>query len=237
MQIFINNKYTKIYYQIIEMASQSDYTGIYTEKHHIIPRALGGNNNAENLIVLTARQHFICHRLLPKMTQGISKRKMTFALNQMLCSNKYQKRVVTSAVYAHIKEEFNKINHFNNPEWQRNNAIKNKGKTATEEARQNMRKGWEARRKKGLGNPGIGRKHSEETRKKISENRKGKCAGKENSFYGKTHTDEMKEHFKTRPQNINPPWKNKKKKCPHCARELDPGNYAQYHGDKCKSQI
>ena len=32
--------------------------------------------------------------------------------------------------------------------------------------------------------------HTSETKEKISENRKGKCTGKDNPFYGKTHTKE-----------------------------------------------
>lgn len=36
----------------------------------------------------------------------------------------------------------------------------------------------------------LGRKHSEETKKKMSENMKGKYVGKLNGFYGKTHTEE-----------------------------------------------
>ena len=34
--------------------------------------------------------------------------------------------------------------------------------------------------------------HSKETLKKMSANRKGKCCGKENSFYGKHHSEETK---------------------------------------------
>lgn len=36
----------------------------------------------------------------------------------------------------------------------------------------------------------YGKKHTDETKQKISNSRKGKCVGKENPFYGKTHTEE-----------------------------------------------
>ena len=42
----------------------------YTEKHHILPRALGGGNEAENLIRLTAEDHFFAHLLLAKIHGG-----------------------------------------------------------------------------------------------------------------------------------------------------------------------
>lgn len=36
----------------------------YYEKHHIIPKCMGGSNNKENIIWLYAREHFIAHKLL-----------------------------------------------------------------------------------------------------------------------------------------------------------------------------
>jgi hypothetical protein len=38
--------------------------GIYYEKHHIIPRHMGGNNDPENLIKLDLRQHTLIHYIL-----------------------------------------------------------------------------------------------------------------------------------------------------------------------------
>ena len=42
----------------------------------------------------------------------------------------------------------------------------------------------------GEGNPFYGKHHTEETKKKISESRKGKHSGEEHHFYGKHHTEE-----------------------------------------------
>lgn len=38
--------------------------GKYYERHHIVLKSMGGNNSPENLIYLTAREHFIAHWLL-----------------------------------------------------------------------------------------------------------------------------------------------------------------------------
>ena len=73
--MFFTNKYSKWYYSIIETAKsqhrkkllKEDLDYKYYENHHIIPKALGGSNSNENLVLLTAREHFICHILLPKM--------------------------------------------------------------------------------------------------------------------------------------------------------------------------
>lgn len=62
--MFIQNKYTKLYYSIIQHAKARETIG-YTETHHIIPRSLGGQDTAKNLVSLTPREHYICHALLP----------------------------------------------------------------------------------------------------------------------------------------------------------------------------
>jgi 5-methylcytosine-specific restriction endonuclease McrA len=58
--MYLQNKYTRWYYNIIQRAQQRNISG-YTEKHHIIPRSFGGSNQKENLVALTAREHFVCH--------------------------------------------------------------------------------------------------------------------------------------------------------------------------------
>ena len=59
--------YMKIYNNIIKNAkskNRSKGNGEYFEKHHIIPKCQGGTNNPNNLVLLTAREHYICHKLL-----------------------------------------------------------------------------------------------------------------------------------------------------------------------------
>jgi hypothetical protein len=97
--IFITNKYTKYYFSIISNAkSRTLPPNTYIEKHHIIPKSLGGNNSKDNLVSLTAREHFVCHKLLVKMLEGKNKAKMSFAFwrlvhgknNLLITSRTYQ---------------------------------------------------------------------------------------------------------------------------------------------------
>lgn len=44
--------------------------GLYLEEHHIIPKCFGGSDYSENLVLLTAREHFVAHLLLVKMFTG-----------------------------------------------------------------------------------------------------------------------------------------------------------------------
>ncbi len=58
--------YTNIYNQLMESAKGRHLTD-YTEKHHIIPKCLGGTNDVDNLIDLTPEEHYLAHQLLVKM--------------------------------------------------------------------------------------------------------------------------------------------------------------------------
>ena len=83
-QMYLENKYTTWYYNIINHAKSRILSpDVYTEKHHIIPKCMGGSNNIDNLVKLTAREHFICHLLLTKMTEGNVCYKMKYALSMI----------------------------------------------------------------------------------------------------------------------------------------------------------
>ena len=43
--------------------------GNYYERHHIVPKWLGGGDSPDNLVLLTAREHYIAHYLLFKHYQ------------------------------------------------------------------------------------------------------------------------------------------------------------------------
>ena len=50
--------YLKIYSQIIDRAKNNLREG-YLEKHHIVPKCIGGDDTLSNLVLLTAREHYI----------------------------------------------------------------------------------------------------------------------------------------------------------------------------------
>ena len=37
----------------------------YFEKHHIVPKCVGGKDEKSNYVLLTAREHYVCHMILP----------------------------------------------------------------------------------------------------------------------------------------------------------------------------
>lgn len=89
--------YQRIYSNLIEFRKANVPNG-YSEKHHIIPKSMGGSNSQENLVRLTGREHFIAHRLLARIHGGGMWAAVTFmsregcksAQDHMCCSRFYE---------------------------------------------------------------------------------------------------------------------------------------------------
>ena len=58
--------YTTHYQRLIARARIRALTG-YRERHHVIPRCMGGDDSPTNLVGLTPEEHYVAHQLLVKM--------------------------------------------------------------------------------------------------------------------------------------------------------------------------
>ena len=177
----LTNKYSKLYFTITSNAKQRITEG-YTETHHIIPQSLGGDNHKENLVELTAREHFICHWLLIKMTEDKDRSKMLYALNGMKAENKFQQRYhtkITARVYEKYRIEHAK-NHSNT---MKGKLAWNKGKPMSDAQKQKLREIALQRPKPTAESIAkrvatvTGSKRSDETKLKMSLAAKGKLKG------------------------------------------------------------
>jgi hypothetical protein len=105
--MYLQNKYTKWYYNIIQNAQARILPlNVYFEKHHIVPRSLGGNNKQSNIAKLTPKEHFICHLLLTKMTNGNGMYKMRYALWMLTNIKKIGKGryTPTGRIYEYVRK-------------------------------------------------------------------------------------------------------------------------------------
>ena len=59
--------YKLIYEQLVTRGQERPELGGYKERHHIIPRCMGGSDDDENMVALTAEEHFLAHLLLVKI--------------------------------------------------------------------------------------------------------------------------------------------------------------------------
>ncbi len=95
--MFKQNKYTKWYNNIVLNAqNRSKDPSIYYESHHIVPQCMGGIET----VLLTAREHFICHMLLTKMTDD---RRMKYAAKAMTMHSEKRQLKISSHTYAYVK--------------------------------------------------------------------------------------------------------------------------------------
>lgn len=162
--MFKENKYTKWYYHIINSAKSQQRKKTkdeYFEEHHIIPTALDGSNENQNKVLLTPREHFVCHLLLIKMTDANDRYKMQWALHKMTFS-KVGKRVFSAYQYNLARKYY--IECISKPktfEHKQKISAGNKGKLLSEDTKNKLR----------IAN--LGKKQSQETKEKMSEKRKG----------------------------------------------------------------
>jgi hypothetical protein len=102
--------YQRIYSQIIERAKTRQIEG-YFEKHHIVPRCLGGSDNKDNIVELTAREHFLCHLLLVEMyPNNIRLLHSVFMMSNIKKRKNFQNNVfISSRLYELIKQKRSKL--------------------------------------------------------------------------------------------------------------------------------
>jgi hypothetical protein len=181
--MFKNNKYTKIYFQIVDRAQNREISPKdYYERHHIIPRSIGGDNKASNLVPLTAREHLLCHLLLVRMvTDERHHRSMIHAMQLMLHGgNRHQPRYkkINSRIYENLKIQWSKAASKRSREYWDN--LTPEEYTVTCEVRRaaaNTPKVVAAKTHHGEANGMYGKKHSPESIKLMQEKTAGRYKG------------------------------------------------------------
>jgi hypothetical protein len=130
--------YQKIYNDIILKAKsenrkklkKTDDKYIYYENHHILPKCLGGIYDEKNLVLLTAREHFVCHKLLTYIYPN--NRKIVCAFHYM-CFNNKANRKLSSNDYEYAIKLMRSVPPSEETKEKQSRAIKpTKGKTFEE---------------------------------------------------------------------------------------------------------
>jgi hypothetical protein len=213
--MFLENKYTRWYLTIIENArSKNRYRGDgeYYESHHVIPRSLGGTE----VVLLTAKEHYMCHLMLPKMLEGSNKYKMVNALIRMAFSKSSGQKRHTAKSYSLVRKMIAE-----------KNSATLKGVPKSEEARRNMK-----------GRSGTWKRTSEYC-KSMSEARKGTRIGCDNPFFGRKHDKDVMQRRSQRwkDRGYSPAAKMNSMPnvtCPHCNKTGNNGAMRRWHFDNCK---
>ena len=205
--------YNRIYSELIIRAKRRTILkGNYKERHHIIPKSMGGTNEKWNLVDLFPEEHLIAHLLLVKIYPNETKIvQAAFAMTNGLNSSK--DRIKNNKEYKYLAEKFRKLQskkvkeyYKTNPEARKRiskqqSGINNNnyGRPRSQDFLDKISDVWTKEKRKEHSikmknrpkkpyvykpawNKGLvgAQKHSEETRKKISENNKGKNIGNKN---------------------------------------------------------
>lgn len=208
--------YQSIYGKLVEKAQARTETIGYTEKHHIIPRTLGGSDEISNIVVFTAREHFIAHLLLAKIHGG----PMWHPAHMMSNMKRY-----TNRKYEKVREEHAK-----------QVSARHSGKVVSEETKRKMSES----RKGHSWNKGIPK--TEEHKQKYKESRLASggwicpeskkeqqritMKGSGNHMWGKTHDDDAR--------RIISEANKQKVTCPHCGKTGGIAIMKRWHFDNCK---
>jgi hypothetical protein len=182
--------YEKIYNQIVERARtasrqklcKNNKEYVYYEEHHIIPKCIGGSDDKVNLVLLTAREHFICHWLLIRI--HITNDKLAYAFFSM-CNKKSKRHLYytpSSRMYQESKETFSNLRTgFSHT-------------TSTKAKMSESKKGFKHSDdvKKRISDALRGRATPDDVKLKISESKKGKVSHRR----GKQLSEDVKNKMK-----------------------------------------
>jgi len=220
--------YQKIYENLINNAKSQnrvklkkdnpDY--VYYEKHHILPRCAHGDEHKDNLVLLTAKEHFLAHKLLIKIYPEI--RGLRLAIHRMMHGIQKEHLILSSRDYELSKELFRgKYNPRFGKKQSKETKLKignaNKialmGNKLSEETKKKISEGNKgkkrsAKAKERYSKAKIGKRHSDESIKKISESNRGQIPWNKGMKMPEEFSNKTKKGIKEK-RNLNPKYTNR----------------------------
>lgn len=237
--------YKKIYDNLI-LKTQSENRikikgGSYYERHHITPKCLGGNNLKENLVLLTAKEHFVAHKLLVEIYPTNKKLIKSLYMMSMMSKGINRFYIVSSREYDAIRTKFSKlmsgrvvpsITKEKQSLAKIGKVSKLKGRKRSEETRDKIstsKRGGKLsdlhKNKISVSNLG---KHSKskstETKNRMSQSKIGKPSHRRGCRLSEETKLKISEYNKNLPKVV----------CPHCGKEGKTSGMKVWHFDNCK---
>lgn len=145
----IESKEFQEYIHIINTArseNRSKGSCVYYENHHELPKSLGGSNSKDNLVLLTAKEHFRAHYLLSKfLLHERDMNKMIHAfwlMCNMKSENQERDYEISEETYSEIKKNLSIItsNRLLGVPKSKEHIIRMSGKIKSKETRRKISK-------------------------------------------------------------------------------------------------
>lgn len=150
--------YASIYDRLIARSRGRKRHG-YMERHHIVPKCLGGPDTKANIVLLTAKEHFVAHKLLARMHPNI------YGLWQALVAmgrlSGYKSRIFASE-RARAAELRRKFRYSDTSKAKMSESAKNRGRNSPRTEFKPGQKPWNTGLPPEMSHR-YGKKHSSET--------------------------------------------------------------------------
>lgn len=227
---FTQNKYFRWYDNIIQKAISENrkYDSNLHENHHALPKCLGGSDT----VILTFKEHYICHWLLTKFTEEADRHKMIVAMsffyyNKINTKAKRPLNANKSRSYENFKKVFMEAQKERYSDPTLNPFYKDDvftfRKINTNETFNYTR--FEAAQKTDLEPNEVSRLISRGINQCLKTSSKGwDIFVKEKNVFSSEIT-----------QSKNKPMIEKKYICEHCSKKINLGNYKRWHGERCRA--
>lgn len=229
-------KYTEWYFNLIEKSKKSTYNHEdYYELHHIIPVCVDDKlkRDKNNLVKLSAREHYIAHWILTKMFVGDIRRRLLFAFNMMhVESPNNERKYKNSIAYETNKKNYSKSMQYNH--WTKREENKEKLKQAAIKREKNLSDTEKEKRRN--------RAHATFSGITLSDDHKEKIS-KATTGVQKTKTEKLLRAYEKQREKfssgewISPTQGQTRERivCPYCGKSVDIANYTRWHDKKCKN--
>lgn len=173
--------YKEFIQNILNTRGRFDCGNEYHERHHILPKCMGGGNEEDNLIDLFAREHFIAHKLLVDENPDNNSPVYAYGCMAWAINDNQERYEVTPEEYEEARIALSKSmkGKPKSEETKRKLSESKKGKPMSEGAKKKLSESLRGREltdehREKIGKALTGRSFSDEHKANISKSKTGK---------------------------------------------------------------
>ncbi len=245
--ILLSNKYSRWYFGIIDKArgqNRRRKRDLYYERHHVLPVCLYPqfSKDEDNLVLLTAREHFVCHWLLTKMVhEKRHYQQLLNALGKMMQAAIWHERDIIRSGWRYevCRKAHSKRCSIIMSEMHKGKTISPQQREKLRIASTGLRHTAEAKEKIAASKRGVPR--SEETKEKLRRATVEQLKRQGHPNRGKLWSEEQRERRRAKYREFGHHMTGRKNPsplvtCPHCGMTMSARPAGRWHFDKCKSK-